>query len=322
MAIPSGLAKGQQCGEPDDDTQPMKAWEEGRATVPGGVRCYPRYPVARLRPNTLLLVLAMGFVAWGAACGDGGTGPPPPDPPRPTTVTLTPSTAELTALGATVQFRAEVRDQHGQAMVAAAVSWSSSAVVVTTVDASGLATAVRNGTATITATAGSASGTAAVAVAQQVNQVDVAPKADTLVQTDTLRLSAEATDVNGHSVAGAEFDWQSNDTLVAAVDHAGLLTGVGTGEAEVTAISAGVAGRAAITVVAPAPTTVAIVDIAEHIVRDAPDVVGNPVQIGRGHVRVLGFRSGGLPVPLLAGTCTRTYRRRNRVGSSGCCLRA
>ena len=106
----------------------------------------------------------MATVAWAAACGDGSTEPPTPpaDPPRPTTVTVTPATAELTALAETVQLRAEVRDQNGQVMAGASVTWASNATAVATVNASGLVTAVGNGTATITATAGSVSGTATV----------------------------------------------------------------------------------------------------------------------------------------------------------------
>ena len=201
---------------------------------------------------------------WANACGDGTTEPPtpptpPPDPPRPTTVTVTPATTQLTALGATMQLTAEVRDQNGQVMAGAGVTWTSSATLIATVSGSGLVTAAGNGTATITATSGSASGTATVTVAQEVSAVVVSPAADTLVTGDTLLLAAEATDANGHPVAGAEFAWASSDTLVAAVDDAGLVTGVGTGEAEVTATSSGVTGRAELTVVAPAPTTVAII---------------------------------------------------------------
>ena len=122
------------------------------------------------------------------SCGDGAIEPPPPDPPRPTTVTVTPATTQLAALGATVQLSAEVRDQNGQVMAGAAVTWSSSDPSVATVDAQGLVTAAGNGTATITATAGSASGTATVMVAQEVSTVAVSPAADTLVTGDTLRL--------------------------------------------------------------------------------------------------------------------------------------
>ena len=212
------------------------------------------------RRHFIRLSAALATVAWAAACGDGGTEPPtpPPDPPRPTTVTVTPATAELTALRETVQLQAEVRDQNGQAMVGAAVNWASNATAVATVNASGLVTAATNGTATITATAGSASGSATVTVAQEVSAVAVMPAADTVVAGDTLRLTAEATDAAGHPVAGAEFDWASVDTLVAVVDDAGLATGVGPGEVEITATAAEVTGRAELTVVVPAPAAIAI----------------------------------------------------------------
>ena len=173
-------------------------------------------------------------------------------------MTVTPATTQLTALGATVQLSAEVRDQNGQVMAGASVTWTSSNASAATVSGSGLVTAAGNGAATITATAGSASGTATVTVAQEVSAVVVSPAADTLVAGDTLRLSAEAMDANGHPKAAAEFTWASSDTLVAVVDDAGLVTGVGVGAAEVTATSSGVTGRAALTVLAPAPTTVAV----------------------------------------------------------------
>ena len=215
-----------------------------------------------MNSRRILVVAAAGLCAavWTYACGDGATEPPipPPDPLRPATVAVAPATVQFTALGATEQLTAEVRDQNGNAMAGAAVSWTSSAATVATVSASGLVTATGNGTATITATAGSASGTATVTVAQEVSAVAVTPPTDTLVAADTLRLSAEATDATGHPMAEVEFSWTSSDTLVAVVDAAGLVTGVGAGEAAVTATAAGVTGRAALTVVAPAPTTVAV----------------------------------------------------------------
>ncbi len=161
-----------------------------------------------------LVVAATAGLAWVAGCGDGATEPPPPDPPRPAMVAVTPATAELTALEATVQLRAEVRDQNGQVMTGATVTWASGSAAVATVDPTGLVMAVGNGTATITATAGSVSGSATVSVAQRVSSVTVSPAADTLVEGDTLHLSAEAVDGNGHAVAEAEFEWASSDTLV------------------------------------------------------------------------------------------------------------
>ena len=174
--------------------------------------------------------------------------------PEPTTVTVSPATAEFTALDATVQLTAEVRDQNGNVMVGATVSWASSAATVATVSASGLVTAAGNGAATINATAGSASGSVAVTVAQSVSAVVVTPAVDTLLAGDTLRLAAEARDANGHAVAGQDISWASSDTAVAAVDDAGLVTGIGAGAAEVTATASGITGPAEITVVAPVAT--------------------------------------------------------------------
>ncbi len=117
-----------------------------------------RFRLVRLTWPVLVWV---GFVS--ACGGDGGTQPPPPpEPPRPTTVTVSPGAAELATPGETVQLTAEVRDQRGNVMGAAAVTWESSSAAVATVSGSGLVTATGYGTATITATAGSARGSAQV----------------------------------------------------------------------------------------------------------------------------------------------------------------
>ena len=211
--------------------------------IPAG-RSARHIPVRHPQFLFVAAVVLAGMI-WASGCGDATTEPtpPPPDPPRPTTVTVTPGTAQLTALGATVQLAAQVLDQNGQAMSGTPVSWTSSDASVATVDASGLTTAAGNGTATITATAGNVSGMATVTVAQEVGAVAVTPNADTLSAFgDTVRLSAEAVDANGHAVAGTEFAWASSDTLVATVDASGLVTAVDVGEAAVTATSSGVTG--------------------------------------------------------------------------------
>lgn len=209
------------------------------------------------RQRTIVQLCAvLAAVALAKGCGDGGD-PAVPEPPRPTTVAVSPATAELTALGASVQLSARVLDQDGKEMAAINVTWSSSSTAVASVAPAGLVTAAANGTATITAAAGRASSTATVTVAQAVATVAVAPAADTLLIGDTLRLSAAAADANGHAVADAGFTWVSSDTLVAVVE-AGLVTGVGAGEAEVTATAAGVPGRAVLAVVTPVPATVAV----------------------------------------------------------------
>ena len=200
------------------------------------------------RHRTILQACAaLAAVALAKGCGDGGD-PAEPEPSRPTTVTVSPATAELTALGASVQLSARVLDQNGQQMSATNVAWSSNNTVVATVNATGLVTAVANGTATITATAGRASSTAMVTVAQAVATVAVAPAADTLLTGDTLRLVAQAFDENAHRIESAEFDWSSSDPSVATVDGSGLVRGVAQGVASVTATAGSARGTAGITV--------------------------------------------------------------------------
>ena len=117
----------------------------------------------------------MGLTAilWVYACGDGGMEPLPANPPRPISLAVTPATADLAAIGATVHLNAEVLDEHGQPMADAGITWSSSDTTVATVDPWGLVTAAGYGTATITAV-GSVSATSTVTVAQAGNSDRVA----------------------------------------------------------------------------------------------------------------------------------------------------
>ena len=218
----------------------------------------------------------LAAVVWASACGEGATEPPPspPESRRATTVTVTPATAELTALGATVQLTAQVLDQNGQQMAGAAVTWSSDIPSVATVDGSGLATAANgNGTAMITATSASASGSAAVTVVQVAAAVTLAPPADTLLAGDTLRLSAEAWDANGNAVAGAEFSWTSSDTGVAVVDDSGRVTAIVEGAATITAISGDASGTSEVTVWSDRAARAALVALYEAA--DGPNWVNS-----------------------------------------------
>ena len=173
--------------------------------------------------------------------------------PLPTTVEMTPDTLAFTAIGETAQISAEVRDQIGRVMDGAEVAWSTSDDGVATVAASGLVTAVDNGSAMVTATAGEASASATAIVRQVVSAVDIDIDSATVLLGDTLRLSAAAADANGHAVAGAEIEWSSSAPEIAPVDEAGLMRGVTRGTTIVTARS-GTQGDSATVNVVPAVT--------------------------------------------------------------------
>ena len=236
--------------------------------------------------SRLLAVLAVLALAKG--CGhDDGPIAPPPDAPRPATVAVSPASAGLSALGATVQLQAEVRDQNGRVLADISVAWASDSPTVATVDGAGLVTAVAEGNATIAASAGGATGTAKVTVKQSLDSVSVAPKEATLAALgDTLRLTAAGFDANGRAVEGAEFSWRSSDDAVAAVDGAGLVTAAGNGSATITASAGEASGTAEITVAAVAvPTWVVVtptqatllVGDAVRLAAEVRDATGAPV---------------------------------------------
>ena len=196
----------------------------------------------------LSAVLAALGLAW-ACGGDSPTAPPTPEPTRPTTVTVSPATAELTALGETVQLAAEVRDQNARVMANVTVTWSSSDASVATVSASGLVTGVAEGMAAITASAGEASGSAEMTVMQPVASVEVSPAAETIGLGSTLQLTAAGFDENGDAVEGAGFSWESSADSVATVSASGQVTGVTVGVATISASAGSGQGTAEVTVI-------------------------------------------------------------------------
>ena len=136
-------------------------------------------------------------------------------------------------------------------MPQAVVTWSSGDPSVAAVDASGLVTAVGNGSTVITASSGTVTGSATAMVAQIPGEVALSPSLVELSVGDTLRLSARATDTNGHPVTGAVFSWSSANASVASVDDSGLVTGVSVGEVVVRASLGSASGSASVRVSPP-----------------------------------------------------------------------
>jgi len=91
----------------------------------------------------------------------------------------------------------------------------------------------------VTASYDEITGGAMVTVWQRAADMRIWPLRDTLLAPDTVRLSAEATDANGHLLTNAEFVWSSEDGSVASVDAEGLVRAVAKGSSEVTVTEAG-----------------------------------------------------------------------------------
>ncbi|TMC67764.1 MAG: Ig domain-containing protein, partial [Chloroflexi bacterium] len=172
-------------------------------------------------------------------------------PPRVATVVVTPAAASLTALGATQQFTAEARDQHGAVVPGVAFTWASGKPSVATIDGTGLATAAGHGSTTITATTGLVSGSATLNVdlSSTVATLVVTPATATLSTLGaTQQFRAEARDQHGAVVPGVAFTWASGKPSVATIDGTGLATAAGYGLTTITATTGSVSGSATLTV--------------------------------------------------------------------------
>ncbi len=112
-----------------------------------------------LRYSSAWLVLLV--LSCGGGDGDGGgTGLGP----AVVSVQVTPGNGTITTLSGTLQFAAVARDANGGAISGKTFTWNSSATSVATINLSGLATAVANGSTTISATTDGVIGTATLVV--------------------------------------------------------------------------------------------------------------------------------------------------------------
>jgi len=169
------------------------------------------------------------------------------------TLAVAPDNAALTALGQTQPFTATAQDANNNPMANPSVTWSSSDATVASVNAAGLATAVKNGTATITvAAANGRTAAATVTVAQAPASVAVRPPTATISRAGrTIQLAAQLLDANGSPIAGKTFTWTSDAPGVATVSPTGLATAVGNGTAQIAAAAEDKTGSATLTVALP-----------------------------------------------------------------------
>ena len=168
-------------------------------------------------------------------------------------VTVNPPSASV-QVGQTVQLTATPRDVNGNALPGRTVTWASTNTTVATVNGQGLVTTRVVGSATITATSEGQSGSAAITVtAAPVATVTLSPAAAAIQPGQTAQLTATTKDANGNILTGRTVTWASNNNPAATVSSSGLVTGVATGTALITAASEGKTGSAMIAAGTPPP---------------------------------------------------------------------
>jgi uncharacterized protein YjdB len=169
---------------------------------------------------------------------------------QPASLTITPTSQSLGA-GQTAQFTATGTIPHGTHPsttqdTTSQVTWKSSSADIAAVSASGLATAVSAGTATITATMpGATPATATMTVSGitgggggDVVSLAVIPGTQSLASPSqtTQFIAVGSTSAGSTLDTTGQTNWRSSSTSVATINAAGLATGVGKGSTTITAV--------------------------------------------------------------------------------------
>ena len=160
----------------------------------------------------------------------------PTQPPVAGSVNVKPSTLDVET-GDVVHLTAEVLDTAGTVLTSVPVTWAVDDPAIATVDATGVLTAIADGTTSVTATAGGKQGSAGLKVSHKVGSVDITAVPEELIQGSSAQLVADVRDPSGSAISNPTVTWTSLTPNVATVDQTGKVSGVSAGDATIVASS-------------------------------------------------------------------------------------
>jgi uncharacterized protein YjdB len=171
-------------------------------------------------------------------------------------VVVSPSITTI-AIGASVNFTAQVMGLNGTALTDRPVHWATEDSSVATVAPNGIVSARRIGSTQVAASTGGRSGIAQITVTSiPVASVQVTPGNRSLFVEQTFQFTATTLDGGGAVLTGRPIQWSSNNESVATVSTTGVVTALSPGGAIITATSEGKTAPASVTVAAIPVATV------------------------------------------------------------------
>lgn len=169
-------------------------------------------------------------------------------PPRVVSVRIVPDVIDLVVAAGT-NLVATPYDSRGAPISGRTIVWTTNNATVAAISQTGRLTALVPGTAVITAVIDGVAGNAAVTVRLvPAAKVTVSPANATVGVGKTTTLTARVTDAANNVLTGRTVTWTSGDTRILTVDQAGVVRGVRTGTAVVTATCEGKLGTASVRV--------------------------------------------------------------------------
>jgi hypothetical protein len=163
-----------------------------------------------------------------------------------------------------VTLHAEVRDAAGREIPNATVQWSTTDATIIEITQSGVATALKPGTAHVTARSGGLTGTYTLPIKRlTVLQVSVLGVPDTLASGDVATFGVRVRGEGGRDVFGRLVTLASSNSAVALIDPSGRVRAVGVGSANITATADGVTGVTKV-VIAADPAILTLRDLGNN----------------------------------------------------------
>lgn len=191
------------------------------------------------------------LASWSCGSTEPGATTPVAD------IVVNPPTSTL-ALNAQLPLQALVRNEAGELVPDASVTWTVENPAVASVTPAGVVTALALGTTQVAASARGKSGIASITVTQipVVSVVLLPDKVSTSIGTST-KLTATAYDASQQVLPDRGFAWTTSDAAVATVNN-GLVTTKAQGTATITATAEGKSDATVFTVSPGAVATVSI----------------------------------------------------------------
>jgi hypothetical protein len=206
-------------------------------------------------PLWLVLIALMSLFGCGGGTGMSSDSPAGSDV---TTISVSPTTASV-MVGATVQYQAVAKDQHGNTLEGVNFAFVSSGAAAT-VDRVGLAKGMSVGTAKITASAGGRSASVSLAVTAGppsppvLTKISVSPSTASIQVGQTQSYAAVGYDQFNNVMNGLTFTWASDGSNAIAMLNGNVATGVAPGTVHITASASGISSAPASLTVLPPPS--------------------------------------------------------------------
>jgi len=244
-------------------------------------------------------------------------------------VRISPTSTTL-LVGAATRLAAVALDAGGGTLPQRAVSWTSGAPSVFSVESDGTVIGVGPGTGLVFAAAEGRTANATVTVrSPTVTRVEVSPASVSFSAGETGDLTATVRDSAGTALSGRNVEWRSGDNTVAVVSNVGRVRALAPGSTAISATVDGVIGSAVVTVV-PAPVATVSVALAATSVtvggttqatatlRDVANTIltGRPVTWTSSNPAVATVSGVGLVTTLTVGSTTITGTSEGRSGSA------